>query len=1107
MGDQSQQLSRILRSWHLVEFFQPYTIDDNDKIVRITKDELYRCENTLLPWLDPRAKEQLKIPNGKLRYTIYLGVFDKSEVTRISEQVFGHETDPVRLHEQEQRLDDEGATCFAKLHLDQFGSPNFEDMSVSTLPWALGHLRNGTADKLTYEAYSKHCDLLKEQLERISKQLANHPLQEQTPTLCAKAIAELLNSLKAWANFEPESDFCFYLEWTQLATTSKAIKKDSSKLARISDIDEDIETSSEIDEEEESSDDDSLLPILNSFYIEDIEKALIAVAEGRGGKALEEYLSTNQCKHADLYTQEGLKLIIERLQPTLLPLARWPSAPQHNMSLMQQFAINTAIKELDNGGILSVNGPPGTGKTTLLRDLVAHNLVERAKILSNFSNVTETIDKDGFLVEALGGFEMVVASSNNAAVENISRELPQLKSLGDEFKGFNYLKPVANQLAAKRKFKRKFGKKEHNCYFPLKAEEQCWGVIAAALGKYGNRDEFGQRFFFDEHYIRNSPEIARRTPEYDFLNFFNWKHHISTQTFSDAAKKFKQALNKVTTVQDELIKLAELITFRAQNSEPDFVADHQHKLIQVTEQYESTATELRELEQERQFTKESLEVELLQSKQLNSKKWGFIARIFRRKHYLSHKRQIEENLASQLTIKKKSAALSHAIFQKNKLLPELKQQQEVAIRNLAQAKLQYQTKMNELNKLLQAYPSISIPDLNTPINSPELQRNAFWQNVEINRARSELFAEAMNLHQAWLKEAASKTSLQNTLETMSKFLKRPAEFARPMNYWRTLFMMVPVVSTTFASLGRMFNGVSTSELGWLMIDEAGQAIPQAAVGGLLRAKRVLVVGDPLQIEPVFTTPPSLVKYICEALLGSDGDDWNPSICSVQQIADRANSYGCSLEIMNKPTWIGIPLWVHRRCIEPMFSLANKIAYDNRMIHGDDSDKIKSRILSENFENHWRISGGLCTVKQHKAELEQDTIELISKLLDKGHELSSIYVISPFKIVKTELSQAIGSLQEHLPTKVRDLKNWRKNNIGTVHTFQGKENDIVILVLGCDPSNKGGAAWASSKPNLLNVAVTRAKKNIFVVGDLQVWQSLPYFRELAGTLQAVSSNIN
>jgi superfamily I DNA and/or RNA helicase len=56
------------------------------------------------------------------------------------------------------------------------------------------------------------------------------------------------------------------------------------------------------------------------------------------------------------------------------------------------------------------------------------------------------------------------------------------------------------------------------------------------------------------------------------------------------------------------------------------------------------------------------------------------------------------------------------------------------------------------------------------------------------------------------------------------------------------------------------------------------------------------------------------------------------------------------------------------------------------------------------------------------------------------------------------------------------------NVGTVHTVQGREADVVVLVLGSAASAAAARRWAAEKPNLLNVAVSRARRRFYLIGD-------------------------
>ncbi len=110
-------------------------------------------------------------------------------------------------------------------------------------------------------------------------------------------------------------------------------------------------------------------------------------------------------------------------------------------------------------------------------------------------------------------------------------------------------------------------------------------------------------------------------------------------------------------------------------------------------------------------------------------------------------------------------------------------------------------------------------------------------------------------------------------------------------------------------------------------------------------------------------------------------------------------------------------------------------------------------------------------------------ELLALLREDGVEAKDISVITPFVDVRKHLERIVGS----------------KMVFGTIHTMQGKEAPVVVMVLGGNTAGAWARDWVVSEPNLLNVAATRAKRRFYVIGDRNDWKNRSLFCDVMDLL--------
>lgn len=1001
----------------------------------------------------PRPSLDDEAPSREPRpwYSVILGAIPAQDAFARLDAIFEDQTDEDRVDRKTT-----GHVIAASVVLDEWGVMAPDSLAIASFAWGVGHLLGGGAPA----------------------DLAGWEQQEQT--LKAR-FCDLLTPRGATG--DPRS-----LTWRDLLGVSRALAAElglPDELWILSPCA--IET---VAVEPPAAD------ILSSFLLPDLGRVLNRAEDLP--QAISSYLGLEPpVAPWDALSDRGRLSAL--LEPVLFPLGRWPGPGLHPLSLLQQAAVNAIVRDLKQEGLAAVNGPPGTGKTTLLRDIAAHVIVTRAERLAAIEQPWN----------GLGGldlmdFAIVVASNNNAAVENISLELPVREKALDPSMwkdgGLDYFGRTATALL--------------DLADDAPDEQRAWGLIAARLGRAENRRKFFKKFWWDKDWGLNDWLYRVAQPD-------NLQHRErpagklveldppprgpeARADWRRARSDFQRALDRCRDLRAELEDLSRAgDRLRAVETQlPSARAERERlRLDHDSARKASASAHEREAVLRAQETAENTKLAALVSIRPT-----LIARLFRTAAWRSYEASVGKQLPrlNEIQQARKAAAADLAAA-----AAEEERQAAEHIRAEHQLKTLEADAAHLAQRLAAARADLgdSFPGAGFWSQPDQMfQRSSPWNGGRFREARDTLFAAAMRLHRAFIVAGARtlKPSLNAIVKATSGGADAPEPTARD---WGVFFLLVPVVSTTFAAMGRMFQTLDAASIGWLLIDEAGQAAPQQAVGAIWRARRAVVIGDPLQIEPIAAAPQRTMQLIFQSN-GADATPWSAPKESAQTLADRASPIQGRFPIENggpgeEVRITGIPLLVHRRCERPMFQLANRIAYADRMVFATPAGA--SPIVDLLGESGWIDVDAASTDKWVEAEgrLIVRTIAGLCALLPAPPDL---YVISPFRMPAARLRRLLLQTPGVLPGRpAKERQAWVEKRVGTVHTFQGKEAEAVILMLGAGRGAKPGSRnWAGGTPNLLNVAATRAKRGLYIVGNREAWQGAGVFSEAAQMLPVRSA---
>ena len=297
----------------------------------------------------------------------------------------------------------------------------------------------------------------------------------------------------------------------------------------------------------------------------------------------------------------------------------------------------------------------------------------------------------------------------------------------------------------------------------------------------------------------------------------------------------------------------------------------------------------------------------------------------------------------------------------------------------------------------------------------------------------------------------------------------------------SLFGEARVVACTLTgAANRVLEGEKYSTL---FIDEAAQALEAACWIAIRKAGRVVFAGDHCQLPPTVKSIAALKGGLGKTLMERIVEQ-KPQVVTLLKVQYRMNE-----QIMH----FSSDYFYHGEVeTAPEVSHRGILDYDVPMMWIDTADVDgKEEFVGESFGR----------INRAEAELTLHTLELYFQKIGKQRildELIDVGIISPYRAQVQLLRKMIRAREFFRPYR-------HLISVNTVDGFQGQERDVVLISLV--RSNEGGDIGFLRDLRRMNVAITRARMKLIILGSAQTMTSHPFYGRLHEYVEKLSSNTN